>query len=616
MDSFIKTKEAEINYPLSDYISELISKNCPADEMIDKLLSKLGATYKLDQIVIKELFDEGKCVRCSYEWSSDGLKKLINIEQRFITDERMKQWIDSYKQNPDGIFIYNKGDKTCPIKIMRTHDVKSVMQIPFFRKGVFYGCIEFADFSSFRDWSEQVISDLKRLVRIITSCLLKLRDAENEKMNFRPMGNSDYITHLPQYDIFYKNVSSEIRNLTNDDVVAIALDLSNFKYINDKYGYLDGNHILENFARDIFAISDHVIGACRPYSDDFIVVSSCHKGFSNEIIGNYIDSIALMISDKVRSLYFDCNIVINIGYYIMRDNDVSLESAIFNANLARKHIKHLKTSKGFRSCMFVPDIARKNKLQAEFLASFDNALQNNEFYFALQPVCNASDGAIMGAEALIRWKKNNEIAYPDEFLPVFEKNGCIEKLDYYIFDKVFRFIYEMETSGKLIVPIFINSSVVHYYSDNIVYYIRSLLEKYAINTEHIVFEVSEKLYYSDNDYSGNIINMLKQMGFKIVIDNFGTGYSSLNMLNRYNIDGIHIDRSFMKYPLRKNDEIIIESIVKLADNLKLELVCEGVETEEQRKFLSDRKCPVIQGYCISKPLSTAEFVDKYLMNIG
>ena len=306
--------------------------------------------------------------------------------------------------------------------------------------------------------------------------------------------------------------------------------------------------------------------------------------------------------------YFDCNLCVNVGVHVIRSNMEDIERAISNANLARKYAKQRKHEYGHSCLTYDPAMAFELKRRAEYISDMKKGIESGEFFLEYQPIVCTDNMEIIGAEALIRWKKDNfNRLMPDDFIPIFERDGCIVKMDYYVYDQVFRFVTERLESGKNIVPVSVNVSIVHFYDNKLIPYIDELLEKYKVKPELIYFEIDERIAVAKLENVAKVMHELQERGFRVYIDNFGSGYSALNTFTKFHPNGIKIGRSLMKTDLDKNDKIIIKCVVNMGNKLNLEVVAEGVENEEQRQFLIKSSCEYMQGNLFARPLQQDGF---------
>ena len=241
----------------------------------------------------------------------------------------------------------------------------------------------------------------------------------------------------------------------------------------------------------------------------------------------------------------------------------------------------------------------------------ENAFRNHEFVVYMQPKVNLRTNQIDGAEALIRWKKmDGRIIFPNDFIPVFEKNKSITLLDFYVYDEVCKYIRQRMDMGKKVVRISVNVSRVHLMSiDELVNYIKSLLTKYKIPPQYLEFELTETVFSDKMDDTIILMKKLREeLGVMVSMDDFGSGYSSLNVLTKLPLDVLKLDKDFLKdFENDPDEKIIIPSVIDMAKKLNLSVVCEGVETKEQVAFLQDVGCDYAQGYFYSKPIPVEQF---------
>ena len=225
----------------------------------------------------------------------------------------------------------------------------------------------------------------------------------------------------------------------------------------------------------------------------------------------------------------------------------------------------------------------------------------------IQPKVSMNDGKIVGGEALVRWKSPTEgMIPPFHFIPLFEQNGFVTKIDFYVLEKVCAMISDRLKKGKKIIPISVNQSRLHV-NDSL--YINKLIktfDKYGVDKEHIIFEVTESAFTENVEDMIDLIHRMTQLGYSVSMDDFGCGYSSLNMLNRLPISELKLDKQFIDDESKKS-RYIIKSIVALSHGLGISTVCEGVETFEQVQFLQSVGCDVAQGYYYAKPMPMDEF---------
>lgn len=240
------------------------------------------------------------------------------------------------------------------------------------------------------------------------------------------------------------------------------------------------------------------------------------------------------------------------------------------------------------------------------------ALKNNEFKIFLQPKYNIVQNKIVGAEALIRWQKNNKLILPDKFLPDAIKSNFITKIDYFVFENICIFIKDWLSRNISLVPISINIDKLDMYNNKFIESLNATIKKYDIPIKYIELEITENATENFNLFS-QTVNKLKNFGFKLSMDDFGSGYSSLSFLCDIHVDTLKLDKKFLTVHKNINRcKIVIESIISMAKRLNINVIAEGVETQAQVDFLKSVGCEIIQGYYFSPALTFKDFWEKLL----
>ena len=246
-------------------------------------------------------------------------------------------------------------------------------------------------------------------------------------------------------------------------------------------------------------------------------------------------------------------------------------------------------------------------------ARLERGIENKEFLIYLQPKFEAKTGKIAGAEALVRWKKNDKIVMPNVFVPLFEKYGLITILDNYVIEEVFKLIKSWNEKNYALVPISVNESRQNLYDRNHIEKLIRLINQYNILPNMVELEMTETTVVDNIELAKEAEKNVHKLGFVVSMDDFGTGYSSFSMLKNINIDILKMDKSFFDDILEsKRGKIIIESIIDMSHKLDIKTVAEGIENKEQLEYLKRIGCDMIQGYIYEKPISVASFEEKYL----
>jgi len=373
-----------------------------------------------------------------------------------------------------------------------------------------------------------------------------------------------------------------------------------------------GDRILSDMAGFISQDIKNVLCAGRFYSDNILFIKEFENDISDEALVRKVESIGEVLSNHLSNKFNINNVSVRTGIYIIPSSNTDALLSISNANMARKFAK---ASKGARCVLFNQEMFEKRKRQIEYIQRLDEAIQNEEFYIVLQPKVSGVYNRLEGAEALARWKMaDGREIYPEEFVPAFEKDGSIVKLDFYIYEKVMAYLRRRLDENKKVLPISMNVSRAHMFSDDFVERFKKLIDKYQVPTQYLELEITESIYLENMSSFNSMIESLRMLGIKISMDDFGSGYSSLNVLNDLKIDLLKIDKIFMKdETLKESDKTIIRFIIDMAKQLSVRVLCEGVETQSQRNFLNEAGCELHQGYLYSKPVMISAF-DDYLDN--
>lgn len=384
---------------------------------------------------------------------------------------------------------------------------------------------------------------------------------------------------------------------TSSNQYILVLDINKFKMINKAYGYKTGDTILTG----IGDVLERLLGAesliCR-YSNDYFAVLFEYKEDIHRILNKLIRSIEnLKIDDTTY------NLSVNIGIYMITNEDNNISEAMDKAIIAHSASKGDVFDKFH---IYDKTMERKLEKESKIEHEMNIALDNKEFKVYYQPKIDTKTENLYGAEALVRWEHEGRMVPPSEFIPLFEKNKFILRLDLYIFEQVCSDMKMWkEKYGKEPV-ISVNVSREHFLDEHFLEKYMMIATKYGVNTNKIDLEITESATIEEGIDIIEIMNKMKKLGFLISIDDFGTGYSSLSTIQDMPADILKIDKSFVDR-IGKNEKNIIDYILTIAKELNFTTIAEGVETKEQRDYLLENGCDIIQGYYYAKPMSEAEF---------
>ncbi len=406
-------------------------------------------------------------------------------------------------------------------------------------------------------------------------------------------------SNLQKFNIDAKNI---ILQSPDSCFVMIMIDINKFKVINDIYGYVEGNNVLKSIAEAINANLTKNETFCRVSSDNFNILM---KYESNEEIIKRLEKII----DNVNCYFDTYKIEIIAGIYTVIDASLDINVLSDRANISRSIAKKLNDGCWYH---FFKEENRLNILkEKEIENAMEKALYNGEFEVYLQPKYSLINEKIIGAEALVRWNRPGVgLIPPIEFIPIFERNGFIRKLDLYMFESVCKLLadWNRDSSNILAVPISVNVSRTNLSSNDLAQNLKKISQKYNINPKFLEIELTESAVFADVDNMIDIMTKIKNEGFLVSIDDFGSGYSSLSVIKNLPTDFVKIDKSFIdEVEKDERGEKIIFSIVSMIKLLGISSVAEGVETENQINLLKNAGCDIVQGFYYSKPINVLEF---------
>ncbi|MDE6917575.1 MAG: GGDEF domain-containing phosphodiesterase, partial [Lachnospiraceae bacterium] len=380
----------------------------------------------------------------------------------------------------------------------------------------------------------------------------------------------------------------------------VRIDIDRFKMINNFYGVKEGDRVLQSVASELRRIStafdrfvygrveNDVFAVCMPFQEE------------------NIELLVKALQINLRRANKDYNIKISCGVYVINDDAMEVSEMYDRAFLAAKSCK----GKFSQSIAYYNESMVENMRQEQFVINEVNrAIDEEQFEVYLQPKIDLTTDCSYGAEALVRWKHPEKgMIAPDEFIPVYEKNGIIGKLDQYMWRSVCKLLRRWLDEGREPNPISVNVSRVNIYNPHLVKILRKLITEYQIPPELLNLELTESAFIEDQDLVMNTMSSLRRLGFKIMMDDFGSGYSSLNVLKDIEVDYLKVDMKFLQdQELSGKAEKVLTSVIRMAKWLHLPSIVEGVETPEQVDFLKCIGCEYAQGYYYAKPLTVAEY---------
>lgn len=421
----------------------------------------------------------------------------------------------------------------------------------------------------------------------------------------------DPLTNLWTRQRFEKEAAKMMRTYPKAKFMLVEADIRGFKFINQNYGEEAADKLILYYSKALnnFISGYHAIIG-RGFADHFYVlikISSVHKAMATfkDIINEF--------SEELKNYELPFFPKFGISFHMPGNNSkkTTIQSLIGQASFAKSTIKdNLLTQYSIYNSKLLEKINEERFIEGHM----QQALDDKEFFVMYQPKISLADDKIVGAEALVRWNSPKfGLLTPDKFIPLFERNGFITKLDYYVYEEVFKFIQGRLSKGQPVVPISVNMSRNHNRPEKFMHNFMEIFNKYSIPANLIQLEILERSVM-DNATLQDITEKLHKEGFTVAMDDFGSGESSLNMLTKIPVDVLKFDREFLDAStdeegrIDKKSEKFIQILIDLSKNLEKQTVFEGVETQAQRDFLRSIECDQAQGFFYSKPLSEQDFM--------
>jgi diguanylate cyclase (GGDEF)-like protein len=448
------------------------------------------------------------------------------------------------------------------------------------------------------------------LAKVVQKLFLKYEnEIQKEKLKFQKKSITDNLTGLFNrnylkyiFDVFKAKATRE-----NKKIAVIFIDLDYFKEINDTLGHKYGDILLKIISKrfkEVLRKDDVII---RFGGDEFVILVL----FKNEEeILSIINRLYKKVKEKILLNHKEFNINLSIGISIYPDDGENLEILIKNADMAMYEAK--KKGKG-RFEFFKKELSKKLEDKTELKNDLIKAVENDEFEIYFQPKIY-KDESLYGSEALIRWKHPTRgLLSPNVFLSIAYEKKLITDIDFIVLKKAIKQYKKWQERGLNPGKVSCNITTIDLENYSFLDKIKKILEENDFNPNNLILEITEENIMRHPEKNIKLLKELRKLGIGISIDDFGTGYSSLNYLKKLPITELKIDRTFVKdIGKDSDDEDIVSIIILLGKVLKLKIVAEGVETEDQKEFLLLKGVDIIQGYLYSPPIPADEFEKKFL----
>ena len=418
----------------------------------------------------------------------------------------------------------------------------------------------------------------------------------------------DAVTGLYTRDYFFEYIR-QIENHRKAPVDVLVFNIDHFHLVNEMYGRTVGNTVLMRVADTIIEVLDDIaLIACRPEADTFYVYCDHIEEYSPMITE---------IQDKVDDSSGLSKIRLRSGIYLNADADADIELRFDRAKTACDKIRgDYMTAVSYYS----KDLHLRSIYQERLIKDIDQAIANEDLKVFFQPKYDITGEVpkLRSAEALIRWVHPElGMISPSDFIPLFEGNGLIQKVDNYVWSKAAKQIREWKDKFGYSVSVSVNVSRIDIFDPSLLEKLRRIIDTNGLHESELMLEITESAYADNAGSLTEVTNSLRALGFKIEMDDFGSGYSSLNMITSIPIDVLKLDMSFIRKMEEDEKNLkLVEIILDIAKFLKVPVVAEGVETKAQLDMLKCMGCQVIQGYYFSKPVSAEEFEKFIIKEMG
>lgn len=451
--------------------------------------------------------------------------------------------------------------------------------------------------------------DLNALLRKLEKENYKVKASKQEILRLQ---NHDPLTGLPNRilakETFNRQVQLGIRE--NFNTALMFIDLDNFKSINDTMGHSAGDEFLKGVATKLKTHVRQTDTVCRLGGDEFVIIS--HHSEDKELSSTLANKILLSLREPIDTGDNQVALSASIGIAISPKDGTDFDELNQKADLAMYSCKESgRDSYNYYASNMSIDNLRRQRIAQELRT----AISQNQLSLHFQTKQLLSNDEVTGAEALLRWQ-HPELGNvpPDEFIPIAEKSGAIIEMGEWVLNAAINACSQWHASGVNPISISVNVSTMQFKKGNFEQTVQKALSNHQLEGQYLILEITESMLLDIETDLTRSFNAIKAMGVRLAIDDFGTGYSNLGYLQKFDISMLKIDRSFVvKMNHSTQDLAIVEAIINMSKILNMEIVAEGIESQEEQKELLKLGCKIGQGYFWTKPIDNAAF-SNYLLN--
>ncbi|MGX1176640.1 EAL domain-containing protein [Pseudomonas sp. R151218B TE3479] len=468
-----------------------------------------------------------------------------------------------------------------------------------------FDTLEIRQMASAMTWKWQLAQDAARKMRSLERTI---EERVQELLKVSHLLQYDVLTELPNSMLLGDRLTQAMAQCRRHDrqLAVMFIGLDRFKRINNALGHPVGDEMLKRVARALASVVRESDSVFRYGSDEFVVImgdiaeAQQTKGVAEKLLA------AISTPQPIDG--HDLSVTASLGISVYPSDGFDAVALIKKAETAMRNVKETGPN-DYR--FFTEDMNRRARQQQTIESGLRLALQRKEFVLHYQPKLDLKSGKVVGVEALVRWNRpEHGLVYPADFIPVAEDSGLIVPLSQWVLQEACQQACRWQAQGMRPLCLSVNISAIDFRQRGFVEGIARTLKETGLDPTQLELEITESVLMQNIDTTVAILKAIKQQGIRLAIDDFGTGYSSLSYLQKFPVDVLKIDQSFVgDLSIDSNDAKLVSTIISLGKSLNLHIIAEGVETLEQLEFLKKHQCEEAQGYYFSKAVEPQAFAD-------
>ena len=468
-----------------------------------------------------------------------------------------------------------------------------------------FDTLEIRQMASAMTWKWQLAQDAARKMRSLERTI---EERVQELLKVSHLLQYDVLTELPNSMLLGDRLTQAMAQCRRHDrqLAVMFIGLDRFKRINNALGHPVGDEMLKRVARALATVVRESDSVFRYGSDEFVVLvgdvsdPQQTKGVAEKLLN------AISTPQPIDG--HDLTVTASLGISLYPADGFDAVALIKKAETAMRNVKETGPN-DYR--FFTEDMNRRARQQQTIESGLRLALQRKEFVLHYQPKLDLTDGKVVGVEALVRWNRPDQgMVFPSDFIPVAEDSGLIVPLSQWVLQEACQQACRWQAQGMRPLILSVNISAIDFRQRGFVEGIARTLKETGFSPTQLELEITESVLMQNIDTTVATLKAIKQLGIRLAIDDFGTGYSSLSYLQKFPVDVLKIDRSFVgDLSIDSNDAKLVSTIISLGKSLNLHIIAEGVETREQLEFLKRHQCEEAQGYYFSKAVEPQAFVE-------